>query len=184
MLKNCISSNELFIDENFTKEKIECYLMNEFNLKDLKLIRPYNFYNFDNFNSLKLFNDNFSLQFYKKGFVNNQKLLFEINKVNKFPKILKKVFNYHKINPFGIYSLNFIFNGIINEIIIDDFIPCINNESILGFQTNEEIWFILLCKAFCKIFGTFLLNNNKNFFLEYLVGSPKKGYNIFLYYIH
>lgn len=57
----------------------------------------------------------------------------------------------------GIYMINLYVNGLRTPVIIDDFIPVWphNNEPIFARSKREDLWVLLLEKAWAKLHGTY-----------------------------
>jgi len=50
-----------------------------------------------------------------------------------------------------VYCCNICKNGIWQEVVIDDFIPCYNNQPAFSRSNGDELWVILLEKAWAKL---------------------------------
>lgn len=61
-----------------------------------------------------------------------------------------------KYNPEGLYVIALCIDGIWSEIIIDDLIPCVNKKPFFNSSGENELWVILLEKAYAKIYGGYL----------------------------
>jgi len=76
--------------------------------------------------------------------------------MTEFPQRLSRVFNTKTINQQGVYSLSLFVSGASIEILVDDYFPCIGDFGPLYARPNEnEIWFMLIEKAFAKLYGTY-----------------------------
>lgn len=68
---------------------------------------------------------------------------------------MRKLFKSDQINKYGLYGINFVKNGISDTIIIDDYIPCINKTPVFSRANGNELWVILLEKAWAKVHGSY-----------------------------
>ena len=61
------------------------------------------------------------------------------------------------VNKTGIYMVYLYVNGVRKPIIVDDFIPVWpqNNEPVFAMGRQQELWMILLEKAWAKLHGTY-----------------------------
>lgn len=74
----------------------------------------------------------------------------------EYPQRLLKIFTTKEVNNQGVYSVNFLVSGINLEILLDDYFPCIQNSQLLFSRPqNYELWFLLLEKAFAKLYGNY-----------------------------
>ena len=53
--------------------------------------------------------------------------------------------------------MNFFISGEPCEVIIDDRIPCVDGKPLFSFSAGNELWVMLLEKAWCKVFGSYLV---------------------------
>jgi len=93
----------------------------------------------------------------------------------EFPQRLSRVFRTKEINKQGIYSLSFMVAGISLEILLDDYFPCIgHSRPLYSKPLGNELWFLLLEKAFAKLYGGYQEIENIGIVesLEVLSGMP------------
>lgn len=71
------------------------------------------------------------------------------------PKRIKKIFLSKKKQDAGIYCVNFYINGTKEAIYVDDLFPCSKDtkKPIFNRSDQEELWVMILEKAFAKICG-------------------------------
>ena len=83
--------------------------------------------------------------------------LAAISSIAEKPERLKRLFLSKKNHGNGIYALAMCINGVWEEVIMDDFAPCLKNGK-LAFNNSKtnEMWVILLEKAWAKIHGGYL----------------------------
>lgn len=95
--------------------------------------------------------------------------------MTEFPQRLSKVFNTKRINQQGVYSLSFFVSGASIEILVDDYFPCKGANGPLYARPGEnEMWFMLIEKAFAKLYGSYKELERLSIMecLEILTGMP------------
>jgi len=94
--------------------------------------------------------------------------------MTEYPAKLLKIFTSKEVNKYGAYSVNFMVSGIPLEIMLDDYFPCDGKFPIYSKSKSQELWFMLLEKAFAKLYGCY--NDINNIYiseaLEILTGMP------------
>jgi calpain-15 len=71
------------------------------------------------------------------------------------PERIKEMFVTKEINKAGIYLMTFWINGVETPVIVDDHFPCKNNNPCFSSSDTQEIWAMLLEKAWAKLYGTY-----------------------------
>ena len=56
------------------------------------------------------------------------------------------------VNEHGIYVVAICWDGIWEDIVIDNFVPTYNNDPIFNKAKSNELWVMLLEKAWAKTF--------------------------------
>lgn len=82
-------------------------------------------------------------------------------------------------NPQGVYGVRIFRNGVPRLILIDDNIVCNNGNIAFARANGNELWVILLEKAFAKSFGSYLriIGGWAAETLRDLTGAPTEKYN-------
>jgi calpain-15 len=119
----------------------------------------------------------------KQGRLGDCYLLAACGAIAQFPHRLERIFISGKnYNPNGLYAVAVCINGIWEEILLDDFFPCVRSSQTPVFSTskNNSLWMMLLEKAWAKVhFGFF--NIARGFVAETLrdfTGAPTETYFI------
>lgn len=88
------------------------------------------------------------------------------------------MFNNTEYNEEGVYSVNLHVVGKHKQILVDDQFPTYNNKSLFTVPRTNELWVILLEKAWVKLFGSYLKAEKcmVHIVLEYLSGAPSVLY--------
>ncbi|CAI2385872.1 unnamed protein product [Moneuplotes crassus] len=72
------------------------------------------------------------------------------------PAMIKRLFLHQEYNEYGIYQLRICKNGEWVVVTIDDYIPCyLNGGPIFCSPTGNELWAMLLEKAYAKLHGNY-----------------------------
>ena len=75
----------------------------------------------------------------------------------EFPNLVKYLFvNCDEVNPDGFYTIRICKNGMWQEMVIDDYFPCFpEGGPIYSRAHGNELWVLLLEKAFAKLNGSY-----------------------------
>ena len=88
------------------------------------------------------------------------------------------LFETKKVNSAGIYLLYLYVNGIRTPVIIDDYFPCYKSGKIAFCKSQQnELWAMLIEKAWAKLHGTFVRTegNLPCFAYSHLTGVPSSN---------
>mmetsp|Transcript_5690 Transcript_5690/g.9023 ORF Transcript_5690/g.9023 Transcript_5690/m.9023 type:complete len:128 (+) Transcript_5690:423-806(+) len=59
------------------------------------------------------------------------------------------------MNEFGLFAVMLKKNGEAREVVIDDFFPCQDNEPCFSRANGNELWVLILEKAWAKLHGSY-----------------------------
>jgi hypothetical protein len=90
-----------------------------------------------------------------QGSLGNCYFLAVLSTMAERPESVKAVFYTKEVNSAGIYLVYFYLNGIKQPVIVDDFIPVNGNQPAFSSTREDEIWAMLMEKAWAKIQGTY-----------------------------
>ena len=90
-----------------------------------------------------------------QGRLSNCYLISAMSALAQNPACITRLFNTKEINSQGVYSLNICKGGIFQEVIIDDFLPCQENNLKFARLNNGVVWPLLLEKAFAKLYKAY-----------------------------
>ena len=92
-----------------------------------------------------------------QGFLGNGYLLTVLSAMCEDQQRIYDLFETRVVNKFGIYMVYLYVNGVRKPIVVDDFIPVWphNNEPAFTMGRSQELWMILLEKAWAKLHGTY-----------------------------
>lgn len=60
-----------------------------------------------------------------------------------------------EMNPYGVFAVNFTKNGEKKQVIVDDYIPCKKDIPYFSKGNGNELWVIILEKAWAKLHGSY-----------------------------
>lgn len=71
--------------------------------------------------------------------------------IAEFPQRIKNIFVTENASQNGVYVVNFCLNGEFKQIVVDDFFPCREGAPSFSKTKNNELWVLILEKAWAKI---------------------------------
>lgn len=71
------------------------------------------------------------------------------------PERIERLFSLDQMNDQGIFSVKMYKNGLHQEIVIDNYIPCRHGAPCFSSAHGNELWVIILEKAWAKIHGSY-----------------------------
>ena len=73
------------------------------------------------------------------------------------PALIERLFLTKQVNEEGIYRVKICKNGQWQVVTVDDYFPCHpKGDPIFSRSTSNELWVLLLEKAFAKLHGSYL----------------------------
>ena len=159
LLKSLEDTQTTFIDEEFPHDiysMVDQQFVQEITerFSILKWERPTQFLDPD-INKVNIF-DAIDLNEVSESSLDGCDLYSALAAMTEFPQRLLKVFTTKEVNKHGAYSVTFLISGISVEILLDDYFPCIENSQLLYSKPkSNELWFLLLEKAFAKLYGNY-----------------------------
>ena len=124
-----------------------------------------------------LFNDksNINISSIKQGNIADCYFISSIIGLAKVPNLINNLFKIKEINSKGYYEVILFIDGQFQIVIIDDYLPIINdNEFCFSPSINNEIWLCLLEKAWAKVNGGYanIIKGYAHHVFETLTGFP------------
>ena len=81
-----------------------------------------------------------------------------------------------EVNKIGIYHVRLFVNGLQTSVLVDDFVPVYKHSNKPAFcrSENQEIWAIILEKAWAKLHGSYAQSSSgvPSFASIHLTGAP------------
>ena len=113
----------------------------------------------------------------REGLMKNRSFLCSIACLVEHPLLMKRIIlpDSQIMNPFGKYQLQLYDCGLRRTIVIDDYFPCYPNSGpICSRGHNNELWILLIEKAFAKMYGSYhsIKNRTINEIMTDLTGCP------------
>lgn len=65
------------------------------------------------------------------------------------------MFKTDRMSNEGVYCIEICKNGTWREVVIDDYFPCDMNEPVFSHAHGNELWVMLLEKAWAKLHGSY-----------------------------
>jgi len=96
------------------------------------------------------------------------------------PDRIKKMFPVDEINEEGIYAVDMTKNGRPVHIVLDDFVPCKDHRPCFSSANGNELWVLLLEKAWAKLHGSYdrIISGQAHETMRDLTGAPAFEYII------
>lgn len=88
----------------------------------------------------------------------NPNFISVISALAEFPKRIEKLFLSSDINNGGIYGVKICKDGLLKEIVVDDYLPVDNNKELAFSHDNKNsLWVPILEKCYAKAYGSYNL---------------------------
>ncbi|CAD8121740.1 unnamed protein product [Paramecium sonneborni] len=111
----------------------------------------------------------------KQGYLGDCYFLSSLASIaSKHPDEIFDMFQTPTINPYGVYGVWFCIQGVWKLITLDDYVPVHNNEPAFSGSDSQEIWVILLEKAWAKLFGSYgnIISGDPREVIASITGGP------------
>lgn len=93
---------------------------------------------------------------------------------------VRKIIHDDSINEWGIYCVHLVKNGVKQQICVDDYIVCKNSEPVFTRAHGNELWVLIVEKAWAKIHGSFdrIIAGQAHLTMRDFTGAPGYSFNI------
>ena len=91
----------------------------------------------------------------KQGQLGDCYFLATLSAIAEFPWRIKHLFLTKKVNDYGIYCVKICHFGEWQAIVVDDCFPCDAQRPAFTRGNDNEIWVMILEKAWAKLFGSY-----------------------------
>mmetsp|Transcript_3680 Transcript_3680/g.3609 ORF Transcript_3680/g.3609 Transcript_3680/m.3609 type:complete len:142 (-) Transcript_3680:1542-1967(-) len=98
----------------------------------------------------------------------------------EMPSLIERLFLINEYNEEGVYRVKICKNGEWREIVIDDHFPCYpNGQPFFSKGHGNELWVLILEKAYAKIHGTYknIVGGIPHEAMMDLTGCPTTSFN-------
>ena len=109
----------------------------------------------DDDGELAIFADRIEPSDIKQGLLGDCYFLSVLSVLTERPERIEKLFELSERNDQGIWAVKLYKNGEHREIIMDDYIPCDDGEPCFSAANGNELWVIILEKAWAKLHGSY-----------------------------
>ncbi|EGR31956.1 hypothetical protein IMG5_099180 [Ichthyophthirius multifiliis] len=109
------------------------------------------------YENCQLFKDKIEPNDIRQGFLGNCYFLSTLSSLAETPSRIERLFSHHIENSHGVYCVKICHKGYWKEVIVDQFIPCLNSTKQPAFTrgVDGEIWVMILEKAWAKLYGSY-----------------------------
>jgi len=178
------TDQNVFIDDEFPHNMFSILGESSLTLfgpgsKEIKWQRPTEFLNTE-LKKIKVF-EAIDLNIVTMSELAGSDLYSALGIMTEFPQRLLNTFTIKEVNKHGAYSVKFLICGIPVEIVLDDHFPCYDEKNLLFSKpVTNELWFLLLEKAFAKLYGSYeeVKNVDISDALELMTGMPSYQHDI------
>ena len=142
----------------YNSEKISERTPLQKKFKNIKWIRESDeTFNKNGKNSPIFYKDKIDTEEIKRGEFSNSNFISVLSALVYFPHIIKKLFITKEKNNKSIFSVNICKDGLLKEVIIDDFFPVDikSNKIIFSSSKNDSLWIPILEKSYAKLNGSY-----------------------------
>ena len=109
----------------------------------------------DDEGDLQVFVDDVSPNDIKQGALGDCYFLSSLSVIAEKGERIKKIFQTDQVNEQGVYAVNLTKNGVPITVVLDDHIVCKEAFPVFSQAAGNELWVLLLEKAWAKIHGSF-----------------------------
>jgi len=111
-----------------------------------------------------------------RGLIKDSYFLSVVSCLAERPEKIQQLFTIDEVNEWGLYAIDLTKNGIPTTVVIDDYIPCDEDEGepIFANSRNGDLWVLLLEKAWAKLHGSYMRieNGDSTTVFRDLTGAP------------
>ncbi|CDW72805.1 calpain family cysteine protease containing protein [Stylonychia lemnae] len=122
----------------------------------------------------------------REGSLGDSWFLGAIATLAEHPQLLEKLFVNKTYNEEGVYRVRICKNGEWQSVTIDDYFPCfINGGPIFSTTSENELWVLILEKAYAKVHGSYLALRGGYAIegIQDLTGCPSTQYDLLSQYV-
>lgn len=121
--------------------------------KNIKWKRQTDFLNFSS-----VFPDEIESSDIQPNVFSNPKFISVISALAEYPDRIEKLFLSTEINEGGIYGVRICKDGLLQEIVVDDYLPIINKNTLaFSYDSKNTLWVQFLEKCYAKAYGSYNL---------------------------
>jgi len=109
----------------------------------------------DDEGQLAVFADAITPSDIKQGVLGDCYFLSVLSVLTEKSERIERLFALDQMNDQGIFSVRMYKNGVYQEVVIDNYIPCCDGAPCFSSANGNELWVIILEKAWAKMHGSY-----------------------------
>ena len=109
----------------------------------------------DDEGQLAIFADAITPQDIQQGLLGDCYFLSVLSVLTEKPERIERLFAITEMNEQGIWAVKLYKNGEHAEVVMDNFVPCLDGEPCFSKANGNELWVIILEKAWAKLHGCY-----------------------------
>lgn len=115
----------------------------------------------------------------KQGLLGDCYFLCSLSSLAERPYLIKRLFETKTYQSNGLYSIWLNIDGEWRNFVVDDFIPCKHGKPAFSRAQGNELWVLLLEKAYAKAYGSYykIEGGNPAVALRDLTGAPYQNFD-------
>ena len=128
----------------------------------------------DNDEQLKVFQGKIEPNDIKQGALGDCYFLSSLSVTSERPERISNLFITQDVNKEGLFAVKMTKNGETIQVLVDSNIPCLNGKPVFSAANGNELWVIILEKAWAKIHGSYerIIGGQAHQTLRDLLGAP------------
>jgi len=142
--------------------------------------RPIDFMSLSSEERMTIYNAAIDVDEIKEGALGDGWFISVIAALAEVPPLIDRLFVTKEVSKEGVYRVKFVKNGEWVTVTVDDYFPCIPGcDPIFGRSAHNELWLLILEKAYAKLHGSYLTlkGGYAHEALSDLTGCPCMYYN-------
>ena len=109
-------------------------------------------------NFTSIFPDEIESSDIQPNIFSNPNFISVISALAEYPERIEKLFLSNEINDGGIYGVRICKDGLLREIVVDDYLPIINKNTLaFSYDSKNTLWVQFLEKCYAKAYGSYNL---------------------------
>mmetsp|Transcript_15663 Transcript_15663/g.24004 ORF Transcript_15663/g.24004 Transcript_15663/m.24004 type:complete len:226 (+) Transcript_15663:21-698(+) len=183
LLEEAQNEDTLFSDPTFPPTKKSLCPPSEWNEKydEVEWVRACKIPSLtDDEGDLAIFADGITPNDINQGGLGDCYFLSTLSVIAEFPERIKKLFLDTSINENSIFAVRLTKNGERIQVVLDDYIPTKDHEPCYANAKGNELWVLLLEKAWAKIHGSYdrIVSGQAHLVMRDLTSAPAYEYVI------
>jgi hypothetical protein len=184
VLENCKTSGSLYFDRKFPAAKKS--LIEDWNDTDpetKELVGSWSKYEWKRVSEIKALNENGPPVIFegkiepndiRQGALGDCYFLSVLSVTTENPDRIRKLLDEEQGIAQGAFCVNMTKNGLKQRVVVDDFLPCLNGRPCFSSANKNELWVLILEKAWAKLHGSYerIIGGQSHQTFRDLLGAP------------